>query len=272
MLARMLSLRRRALIATLGSILILGSSGGAGAAEPKPIPQPVAVDLVRLGAELDLFAAEARRTRWATAVTGLAIGSALVPTGIILLGRTDGVPQALVIGMIVGGSAQLLSVPFGFIPTRMDDIREKLQDRIAANADDHHTNADDHHTVRTIESDWRDAAIASRTKRKYVGGTLLILGSVSLTAGLTLLLAPEGILGMARKAQYTWGGVMMGSGISVTTLGARFLLEWSPEETAWEAYRTMKSNGPILKSRLGSPSVALVPTHGGVLAFATLAF
>jgi hypothetical protein len=265
MLGRMLSLRRRAFFATLGSILILGSSGGAGAAEPKPIPQPVAVDLVRLGAELDLFAAEARRARWAMAVTGLAIGSALVPTGIVLLGRTDGVPQALVIGMIVGGSAQLLSVPFGFIPTRMDDIREKLQDRIAANADDHHT-------VRTIESDWRDAAISSRSKRKYVGGTLLILGSVSLTAGLTLLLAPEGILGMARKAQYTWGGVMMGSGISVTTLGARFLLEWSPEETAWEAYRTMKANGPILKSRLGSPSVALVPTHGGVLAFATLAF
>jgi hypothetical protein len=101
MLGPMLSLGRRVFFATLGAILILGSSGGAGAAEPKPIPQPVAVDLVRLGAELDLCAAEARRTRWATAVTGLAIGSALVPTGIILLGRTDGVPQALVIGMIV---------------------------------------------------------------------------------------------------------------------------------------------------------------------------
>jgi hypothetical protein len=77
---------------------------------------------------------------------------------------------------------------------------------------------------------------------------------------------------MSRKTQYTWGGVMMGTGIPVTTLGARFLLEWSPEETAWEAYRTMKATGPPLQGRLGSPSIALVPTYGGVLAFGTLAF
>ena len=265
MVAWMLSLRSRALIASLGPILILGWSVRASAKEPKAVRQPIAVDLNRLGAELDLFAAEARRTRLATAVTGLSIGSALVPAGLVLLGRTDGVSQALVIGMIVGGSAQLISVPFGFIPTRMDDIRTSLQERVAANTDDHDT-------VHAIESEWRDAAVSSRSKRKYVGATLLIVGSLSLTAGLTLLLAPEGILGMSRKTQYTWGGMMMGTGIPVTTLGARFLLEWSPEETAWEAYRTMKATGPPLQGRLGSPSIALVPTHGGVLAFGTLAF
>jgi hypothetical protein len=265
MLAWMHSPGRRAQIALLGPILLLGWSVGASAKEPKAVRQPAAVDLNRLGAELDLFAAEARRTRLATAVTGLSIGATLVPAGIVLLGRTDGISQALVVGMIVGGSAQLLSVPFGFIPTRMDDIRTNLQQRLASNPDDHDT-------VQAIETEWRDAAVESRSKRKYVGATLLIAGALSLAAGLTLLLAPEGILGMSRKTQYNWGGAMMGTGIPVTTLGTRFLVEWSPEETAWEAYRMMKTGGPPLQGRSGWPSIAFVPTDGGGLAFGTLAF
>jgi hypothetical protein len=76
---------------------------------------------------------------------------------------------------------------------------------------------------------------------------------------------------MARKAQYTWGGVMMGSGISVTTLGARFLLEWSPEETAWEAASNDEVQRSILKSRLGSPPSLSCP-RTAASAFATLAF
>src|SRR6185295_1010521 len=78
---------------------------------PKGKPQSVAVDLKRLGTELDLYAAEANRNRLASALIGLGVGSALVPSGLVLLERTDGVSRALVIGMIVGGSAQLLSVP-----------------------------------------------------------------------------------------------------------------------------------------------------------------
>jgi hypothetical protein len=257
----------RPLIALVAPMLILGSSVRAWA-EPKAVPQPVAVDLHHLAAELDLFAEEARRTQLATAITGLAIGSSLLPAGIILLSRTDGIPKAAVVGMIVGGSAQLSSVPFGFIPTRMDGIRTKLRERMAADADSH----DSHDTLHMIETDWRDAADASRTRRTYVGGTLLVAGTLTLASGLTLLLASEGVLGMERNAQYTWGGVMIGLGIPIATLGARFLLEWSPEETAWEAYRTMKADAPSLKERPTPPSVSLVPTRGGVAAFATFAF
>jgi hypothetical protein len=260
----MLSARLRAVIPSLGSILILGSSVTASADEPKPIPRPVAGDLKRLTAALDLFAEDARRTRLATALTGLGIGSALVPAGSVLLTRTDGVSQALVIGMIVGGSAQLISVPLSFIPTKMDDIREQLRERVAANADGQAT-------VHAIETEWETAAAAGRSKRRYVGATLSILGLLSLTGGLAALLADEGLFGMSRKTQYIVGGVMMGIGTPVTTIGARFLIEWSPEERAWEAYRTMKPTDASLKARLNAPSIALVPTQGGVLAFATLA-
>ena len=118
--------------------------------------------------------------------------------------------------MVVGGSAQLASVPLVLIPTRMDEIRDDFRSRPAS--------LESKATVREIENEWRLAAEASQHKRAYVGTTMLIVGTLSLATGLSLLLAPEGILGMSRKTQYTWGGVMMGVGVPVTTIGVRFLL------------------------------------------------
>ena len=167
--------------------------------------------------------------------------------------------------MIVGGSAQLLSVLAGFIPTRMDEVRDQLQERIAAHADMHDT-------VETIETKWRDAAAAGRTRRIRVGGTLLTVGLMSLGTGLTFLIASEGIFGMSRKTQYTIGGIAMGTGIPVTTLGVHFLFEWSTEETAWEAYRKMKADGAAVRGLPTTPTVSVAPTPGGAMAFTTLAF
>jgi hypothetical protein len=262
----MTSGRHGVLLSFLAALVpILSTSIEAAAAEPLAVAQPVGVDLDRLGKELDLFAAEAHRTRVATAVTGLSIGAAVVPAGIILLGRTDGVSQALVIGMLVGGSAQLLSVPLSLIPTRMDAVRKRLRERIAEGTPTRDT-------VHGIEVEWRDAAVFARTKRFRVGGTLLTFGLVSLATGLTLLIASEGIFGMSRKAQYTWGGVAMGTGMSTTTIGTRFLLEWSPEESAWEAYGAMKYNRVANEAHPRLPSIAFVPTSGGVVASAALVF
>ena len=260
--------RARVTVAALAAQLILTASVSASEAgepkpEPKPVAQPVSVDLARLDVELDLFTAEARRTRLATTLTGLGIGGAVIPAGLVLLGRTDGVSQALVIGMIVGGSAQVLSVPFSYLPTRMDDLREELKDL--------ESKADPKATIALIETKWRAAAEAGRSRRTYVGATLSTIGVLSLGGGLTFLLASEGILGMTRKTQYTLGGVMMGTGIPVTTQGIRMLLEWSLEETAWEAYRSMSSPGSLAKTA-ASASFAMVPTQGGVLGFATVAF
>lgn len=232
---------------------------------PKGKPQSVAVDLERLGTELDLYAAEANRTRLASALIGLGVGSALVPSGLVLLGRTDGISRALVIGMIVGGSAQLVSVPLQLIPTRMDEIRDKFISRPA--------NVESKATIREIENEWHEAAESSHRKRIVVGTTMLIVGSAHLATSLTLLLAPAGILGMSRKTQYTWGGVTMGIGVPVITISVRFLLEWSLEETSWEAYRTMKSDaGSLASLRWRLPSIGVAPVAGGALAFATMPF
>jgi hypothetical protein len=277
----MFGMRHRALIVSLLATLTLAWSNKASAEELKPPPQPIAqpvpvarpvpqavvqpldVDLDRLGSQLDWFAEEARRKRIATTLTGIGMASALIPTGIILLKRTDGVSQAVVIGMIVGGSAQLLSVLAGFIPTRMDAVHKQLRERVT-------THADMNQTVEAVEIAWRGAAAAGRHRRLYVGGTLLSVGLMSLGTGLTFLIASEGIFGMSRKTQYTLGGIAMGTGIPVTTLGVHFLFEWSAEETAWEAYRKMKADGPAGPTT--TPTVGVVPTPGGAIAFTTLAF
>lgn len=235
---------------------------------PKGRPQTLAVDIKRLGTQLDLYVAEANRKRLATALTGLGIGAALVPSGIVLLDRTDGVSRALVIGMIVGGSAQILAVPFALMPTRMDEIRADFMARPAS--------IENKSTIRDFENEWRLAAQSSERKRMIVGTTMLVFGAINLAAGLTLLLAPEGIVGMQRKTQYLWGGILMGIGVPVTTTGVRLLLEWSLEETSWEAYRTMKSDASKLE-QLDKPSnedlsVAVLPIPGGALALATLTF
>lgn len=255
---------------SVGSLVIaLGVSFGAPASaaeDPKPMPQSVAVDLKRLGTELDLYTAQTRRMRTATALSGLGIGSVLVPSGVVLFGRTDGISRALVIGMIIGGSAQIASVPFVFIPTPMDGIRDEFLSRPP--------NGDDEATVRILENAWRVAADNSRRRRMVVGTTMLSVGVTSLASGLTFLLASEGIFGMSRQTQYTVGGVLMGVGVQVTTLGVRFLFEWSPEETSWESYRAMKSDATYL-SRLSaapSPSMGVVPVPGGGVAFATISF
>jgi hypothetical protein len=247
----------------LGAIMFASERRAWAADERTGLQQSVAVDVKRLGAELDLFADEARRARTAAAITGLGVGSALVPSGIVLLSRTDGVSSALVIGMISGGAAQLASVPLQFIPTRMSEIRDDFINR--------QKNLDSRARVLAFENEWRLAAEASRHKRGYVGATLLIVGMVHLATGLSLLLAPEGFLGMSRKTQYIWGGVMLGVGVPVTTFGVRFLLEWSPEETSWEAYRAMKFNAESL-GRLRTPSIGVMPLQGGALAVASLPF
>ena len=254
---------RSAIAGSLAGAMALAAMHASAAKELKGEPQSVAVDLNRLGAELDLYAAEANRARLATALTGLGVGSALVPSGIVLLGRTDGVPRALVIGMIVGGSAQLVSVPLVFIPTRMDEIRDEFMSR--------QTKLDSKATIRETENEWRLAAATSRRRRAYVGTSLLIFGAASMASGLTLLLAQEGIFGMSRKTQYTAGGVMMGVGVPVITIGVRFLLEWSLEETSWEAYRTMKSDAGPLR-RLGPVSIGVAPMPGGALVLNRMTF
>lgn len=232
---------------------------------PKGKPQSVEVDLKRLGTELDLYAAQSNRRRLASALIGLSVGSVLVPSGLVLLGRSDGISRALVIGMVVGGSAQLVSVPLQLVPTRMDEIRDKFIERPA--------NVESKATIRAIEKEWREAAESGRRRRKLAGTSMLILGSANLAVGLTLLLAPEGVLAMSRKTQYIWGGVTMGFGVPVITISVRFLLEWSLEETSWEAYRTMKSDATSLgRLRLPLPSLGFTPIPGGAVGFAQVSF
>lgn len=252
--------------------MLAASAGSAQAdAELNVMPQPVAVHVKHLGWALDLYAAQVFRTKLAASLTGLTVGAVMVPSGLVLLGRADGVSRALVIGMVIGGSAQLLSVPAMWIPTRMDGLREAFLNRAR--------DSDSEDSVKAFENEWRLAAEASRRKRAYLGTTLALLGASGLATGLTFLLAPEGVLGMSRKTQYTWGGVLMGVGIPLGTYGVRFVFEWSPEEVAWHAYHSMVFDSGYWGRRQGPPlslsargSFGAIPTPGGALLFASLSY
>ena len=242
----------------------LASSWRAEADEVQAVPQPVDVDLKHLATELDLFTAEARRARVATAL----IGSVSARCSFLRdssprqdgrnLSSTGDWYDCRRVGSIGLGSACFDPDPDGW--------NQKRPSREAMGGPGYEVHSPRH------RDEWRDAAATSRRRRVIVGTTMLIVGTASLATGLTFLLAPSGLLGMSRKAQYTWGGVFMGSGIPVASLGVRFIFEWSAEETSWEAYRNMKADAVFLHAGLNLPSIGVLPIRGGALAFAALVF
>jgi hypothetical protein len=257
-------LRRRAIVGALVCAGV-GAPALASAAPDDPLAtqETVGIALRRLGEQLDLYAAEAHRGRLAKALTGIGAGATFLPTGFLLLGRTEDVSHAFVLGLIVGGSAQLATVPLIFIRTRMDEIRDDFINRP--------TERDSAATVDEFEKRWSLAAAESAQRRTYVGTALFFLGVTNLAAGVAFLLAPPGLFKMSRSTQDTWGGVTLGVGVPVATQGLSFLLEWSPEENSWQSYRQMNLHAGTA-SRLPKPSVSAVPVRGGAVAFATMAF
>src|SRR5580658_3828176 len=146
----------RMLLAAMGASLVLEAAPHASAdEEARPKPQPVAVDLDRLSAELDFFAAEERREHWVNALTGLGVGSIMLPTGFVLLQRQDSASKALAIGLMIGGGAQLLSVSAVLLRTRMDGVRDDFRQRWLFR------DANPEATLRTVEAEWRDAAVTA---------------------------------------------------------------------------------------------------------------
>ncbi len=260
----MAPLRRCALVGALSCAVVANAmSASAGDVNPLATPESAGIALRRLGEQLDLYAAEAHRERLAKALVGVGAGVSFLPTGLLLLGRTQDISHAFVLGLIVGGSAQLATVPLIFIRTRMDEIRDDFINR--------QTDKDSMATVDEFEKRWSLAAAESAQRRTYVGTTLLVLGLTNLAAGVGFLLAPAGIFKMSRGVQDTWGGVTLGIGVPVATQGLSFLLEWSPEEASWQAYRAMNlHSGGASRKRM--PSIGAVPIRGGAMAFATMAF
>ena len=260
----MAPLRRCALAGALScAVVATGVPASAGDVNPLATQESAGIALRRLGEQLDLYAAEAHRERLAKALVGVGAGATFLPTGLLLLGRTQDVSHAFVLGLIVGGSAQLATVPLIFIRTRMDEIRDDFLNR--------QTDKDSMATVDEFEKRWSLAAAESAQRRTYVGATLVVLGLTNLAAGVAFLLAPAGIFKMSRGVQDTWGGVTLGIGVPVATQGLSFLLEWSPEEASWQAYRAMNLHSGSA-SRKQIPSVGAAPIRGGAMAFATMAF
>jgi hypothetical protein len=251
----------RMLVAAMGASLVLEAAPQAFADDAKPIPQPVAVDLDRLSAELDFFAAEERREHWVGALTGLGVGSIMLPTGFVLLQRADSPSKALAIGLMIGGGAQLLSVSAVFLRTRMDGVRDDFRQRWLFR------DANPEATLRIVEAEWRDAAVTAHNLRTLGGIAGLTAGALSLLAGVVILLGPSGMLGMDRTAQYTWGGTLLGSGASVGTLGIQAVIQESAVERSWNTYQLM-----VAPRVLPPVSLRVAPVRGGGMGVVAISF
>jgi hypothetical protein len=199
----------------------------------------------------------------AIATTQIIGGVAFLPTGIVLAARKDPVSQSIGIGMAVGGGVPLLFSGLSLLPSKMEGLRDRFEERRTAGM------ARDE-LLRVTESDWRETADASHSRRLVTGYITLSLGTASTAFGLALLLAKPGFAGLDRNGQYTLGSVLVGPGLPLITAGVFSLFQRTPEESSWQAYRAVSQRN-LSAFRLSAPSIGLGPLQGGALAVVTFA-
>jgi hypothetical protein len=247
----------------LSALLAEALPGGPSPVDATAGESPARADSSSLRQVLDSSSSDTSQARFATAVTQVVLGSALLGPGLALANRSDSELQFVGVGFIVGGSIQLGVAPLLLIPTPVERIRNHLRQRTAGGQDEA-TVAD------AIERELREAAERKRQSRPMVGWIGLAIGTGSLATGMTFLLARPGLAGMERQTQFVWGAALVGAGAPFVAAGLRSLLQRSPEEAAWEAYVTARGrNGPAA-SNVRLSSALIVPTARG--AVGTLGF
>jgi hypothetical protein len=209
----------------------LGASATQAATQDDSLTPPAQTAPLRQ--VLDIFDSDSRQGRKAIAVTQGLLGAAMLGPGIALSRRADSELQFIGAGFIVAGSIQLATVPLLLIPMPIERIHDHLNERLAR--------GEDEATVaRAIETELRDASARKERTRPYVGAAGLALGTAGLATGMVFLLARPGLGGMARQTQYIWGAALVGAGAPFVTMGLHNLLQRSPEESAWAAYRAAR--------------------------------
>jgi hypothetical protein len=216
-------------------------------------PDDIAARRRRMEADLEVEASNARATRITNTVTGVVTGLVLVPTGILLLARSN----ILGLGMTIGGGTQLALVPLALFPSGI----ERVDARFQALRD---TGAADDLLRRATEQDWHATAVATRSVGRAVGWSLLGVGAAAASTGLGLLIVNPGNNG----PQYTAGAICASAGLSFLVSAFRLVLQSSAEENSWLLHQRVESHDGWLQSVRLSAS----PTPGGLQLGATAAF
>jgi hypothetical protein len=249
-------------------LLIAVACGVASATSGEARADDADADTTRAGAELHAMAGQAADARAAMGIVGLASGAALFPAGLVLITTRadDPVGKSLGVGMSATGGAALFLGLLSLRESGIEEERDTFDERRASGM----TSAE---LMRLSLIEWQTAAEASRARRRISGAIETIFGVVSTAAGLTLLLANPGILGMDRNRQYNVGSLLVGPGVPFLSLGIRTLMIRSPQETLWETYSGAAS-APAPARGAAAASVSIAPfgvaNGGGVMVMGAL--
>jgi hypothetical protein len=245
--SRARTLVRLQLALVFGAVLLAPSLAVADEPSPADRGELVLQHAIRTGSE------EARQSRVANGLTlGLLGTTALVP-GILLASSQDQEKQFIGVGFVAAGSAQLLPVPLTLLQTPIERIDDHLAEGMAQGESPRTL-------IPRLEGELAEAAARKWTTRRYVGGTLATLGAIGLGVGTSLLLANPN----DRHDQNLWGALSTGLGAPLFTIGMRFLLVRSPEESAWADYQAARAGvGRGDSGGLTLVSMGVAVTNGG---------
>jgi hypothetical protein len=243
------------------SLLIAIACAAASAVPDEARADAEDADAARASAKLHAIAAQAADGRAAMGIVSLAGGVALLPTGLVLITTRadDPVAKSLGVGMSATGGAALVLGLLSVRESAIEEMSDTFEERRASGM----SNAE---LMRQSLTEWQTAAEASRVRRRVSGAIEAIFGVISTGAGLTLLLANPGILGMDRNRQYNVGSLLVGPGVPFLSLGIRTLMIRSPQEMFWETYSAAAAV-PARGGTWGSVSVAPfgMANGGGVM-------
>jgi hypothetical protein len=211
-----------------------------------------------LGVDLRAAAEQSRTSRRAVVLTGILAGAVMVPVGLALWHRSDAVSQSIGSGMTIGGAAPMVFSALSLSPTRIERLDARYERQLGwrqgASLD------------RETEAEWADLVDGAREARIARGCVGIALGTLATAAGAGLLLA-DPIHGLTRNQQYTVGAIAVGAGVPVLAIGVRAMLQLSPEETWWAAYRGERA-ARVEPPEGGAsiPELQILPLRGGAIA------
>lgn len=178
--------------------------------------------------ELAVRASDGRRMRIVHAVAGVILAGVALPAGIVLQHREEQLVRLTGVGLIVGGSVQLVPALRGLFPSDMESLYARFQERKAKNLSPEQL-------VAETEKDWREEAEQEHKIRTISGFIHFGLGLALLPAGLTLIFKQH-VGDWSSLKQLNVGSALLGVGMSFTAIGLDLAFTKGDSQRSWEEH------------------------------------
>jgi hypothetical protein len=192
-------------------------------------------ELARAAVLLEQGAVDGLASRDAAIVVGVSTSVVLIPTGIVLLLRSDDVARIIGAGLTGSAGGALFVFAKSLRRSASERLFESFQTWRASGLSDGDL-------LRKTESIWAAAAAESAERRVKVGTIETIVGGAFVAAGAALVLSPQ-LGGFNRHRQYAIGSVLMGGAIPL--LSAGFTASMFPHRKKSPGRRTARGRRPL---------------------------